>query len=278
MTDIILSSDITVPDSHKFLPIFDVTNPRSLINLMPPEWRAAAVRVPIELLSCTQKELELKVKKFVYSKSNSQLVRLPIFLRHAKIRFWDEYDRVQDSGDDVMNLNAAFQGYLSEMEAAKILYSDATVAWIISGMPSYVAFIKDIHAMGLQRQLEVMQIKVDKAKPNIGLINAQYRIFARIDDRLHGAITQNHSIEQKSLNVNIEGKQSAAITANQDRLSLKDIERRIEELQKRSKLLEIPASVKLDDHKIITGEIMKLDGRAQKNTSGLAEANEEDKP
>lgn len=244
-------------------PQFDPTNDRSLFSVLP-SWlkEMASAKLTDELVDLT--EADLINELFPHKTVPPEWFRL-------RISFWDEYDRVIRHELMQMDLTVAWRGLVTlPWFIAKANSNPKYLAWILSSPPSYELLLREISELALERQLQVMRLPVvnqDTGKANVRLIEMQLKIFQFIDIRLKGAVVQK--IEQKSLNVNVNGNVPKSLPARQ--LSLAELNEELMRLRKVSEQLMAPVNVRLDEHKLITGEIIEvevIDEERRQTTAG----------
>lgn len=255
-TNNLMPTTLELANAEFYQDNFDRSNPRSVINLLPAFIQDQALKISSEIFNKTDEELA----KELFPPDGE----VPQQHARLKIAFWEEYDLCQRHEADRMDLTRCLGGLVTVSRFRNILASQPHfLAWLLKPPASYTIVLKEIHELSLKNQLEIMKMPIINAdgKPNVKLIEAQHRIFQHTDIRLKGSFIQR--IEQKSLNVNLEGK--APPIKNNKPLTLDEIESQIAALKARSQALESPEQVKLDAHKIITGEIISDDGaRAKK--------------
>lgn len=239
-------------------PEVDVSDARSLINLLPQEIQDRALKLPIEFFELDPKELESVAFKAV-SKT---------LYRKLRIAFWEEYETTQRTKADKIDMDAAFRKSCSPgFFKSKVLANDARLAWLLTPPSEYEISLKEISSLGLERMKEALEIPIDQDNPNTKLIEAQLKIFQHADMRIKGAIIQR--VEQRSLNMNLNANASPEIVNRAEKvskMSMEEIEAEISRFEGRSKAAEIPGTVHVDlmkdhrPHKVEQANASKKEG------------------
>lgn len=226
-------------------PEFDGSNPTSLYSLMPVWLKPYCDNLTDEDFAKT--DVELSEELF----ADDTIPEMPYRLR---IAFWDEYDRVIRYGEPMMLLDNVYNGICHLTRFRKEIGNPKYFAWLLKPPTGYTLLLKEMSQLALQRQLEVMRLPItdSKGRPNVKLIEAQHKIFQHLDTRLKGAVVQK--IEQKNLNVSIDGNTKSLAPARQ--LTLDEVNKELERLRKVSESLSAPVNAALDPQKMITGETM----------------------
>lgn len=220
-------------------PDVDISDPRSLLNLLPAEVQARALKLPVELFELDPRELE--------KRAFSDGVQKTLY-RKLRIAFWEEYELAQRNQAPKIDLNAAFRKSCTEsFFQSRILDNPTRLAWLLTPPSEYTVSLKEISELGLDRMKEALEIEIDAAKPNTKLIEAQLKIFQHADTRLKGAIVQR--IEQRALNMNLNANASPEMVDKAEKvskMSMEEIEAEIARFEGRSKAAEIPGTVHID--------------------------------
>ena len=215
------------------LEIWDINNPASVINLLPPSVRAlltnAKEKVP-HLLDMDERVLwkELRSQDKSPSVSDSRL----------RMKFWNEYERAAALGER-MNLPNIYLGVCSpDYFQNRYILMPEKVAWMLCPPASYVVKMEEALAYGVEQLRDILELPLVDAKgrPDMKLAELKAKIVAMLDIRVKGAIVQKVENKTTSLNINTTDKQVAkAMLFN----SMEDIERRMKELDKKDRLAAI---------------------------------------
>lgn len=236
----------TPPEALKDEPMFDVNNPRSLINLLPSSIRDYAVRVPKRYFTLSESELELEC--FDGAKPFNEARRL-------RIGFWLEYDRVQNYEEKIMIVANIVKGNCGEFYfLKKFLTNQKHLAWMLRAPEGYINALEDIHSLGIKKMIEILMLPVerdDRGNQDTRLMKVQKSIYDSADLRLKGAIVQqvNQTIDQRNLQVNVSGTLGQAkemLAPSPSQPSWDEIESKIRLLESKSVRLQAPSHIETD--------------------------------
>lgn len=192
-------------------------DPRSLPNLCPPVVREAILAVPEELASLDDEELAVKTAGKKFTPIDHKL----------RVAFWKEYARAQDRGEK-MQIRNIYTGICSRENFYNNVVKDpARVAHLTREPTDYSIATAVLLNYGTDRLLELL------ARPAVGpdgkfdhkLAELHIKAYQQVDSRVHGGFL--HRVEQKSLNVNIDGKKDAV----EAKLTYEEIQKRLAELR-----------------------------------------------
>lgn len=188
------------------LVIFDTNNPWSVINICPPLIRKAIEKIPREHLILDEKRL----KKIAAPDEVESRFRL---------LFWDEYNAAVDEKRQMKleNIITSRLGTFYEYFTDIILPNNRKLSWILTPPSDYFLSMRDLLYTGLDRIREIMELpiiedvvvkvlkdgtKVTRRQVNTRLIGEIVKITQNLNDRVHGAVVQRMSIQQKTMSIN----------------------------------------------------------------------------
>jgi hypothetical protein len=217
-------------------------NPYSLANILPSYVKEAVALLTEEEMNLS--DLDSTNALFPKDKYPDGV---PSEFYRLRLAFWDEYDRCGRYQEPVMDMAKVLMGNMSPGAFVKNLDSKLFLAWLLHPPSGYTLGLKEIHDLSMRNLLAVIKLPITRAdgRPDVKLIEAQFKIFQHADLRLKGAVVQK--IEQRNLNVNVDA------TPKQLPLkSLSEIDDQIKALREQSRQLETPAQVPLNLMKLIT--------------------------
>lgn len=223
---------------------WDRANPRSLINLLPAWLRREVEKLPSRYYELS--EPELRDTYFQGGEADQTTHRV-------RIGFWDEYDRCQRFGDNIMSAHRIVEGICSPAYLKNVVHEHHKLAYIIIPPAAYELCLKDLHELGFRQARAALSLPIigTDGKPNIKLIEAQTKITQHIDMRLKGAVVQR--IDQRNVNVTMKGTMGdlasqAASSREPDKtpLTLPEIEAKLLALRGESERLQVPGYLQVD--------------------------------
>lgn len=204
-------------------PLYDRSNPESLINILPtrlvPIFERVRGKLPRTLLSS-----EKEVRKYCEPDDRDDRVRLS---------FWDEYNASTAAGKR-MSLQTVISGTCGwETWVGAYEPDDKRMCWIFTPPTSYVSQMRHILHRGTERLLEIMNLPMVDAegKVDVKIANLVLRAWQLADMRVKGGVMQKVQIEQKSMNLNVNAGDVESISggvAGMDLEELESLERRID--------------------------------------------------
>lgn len=157
-----------------------------------------------------------------------------------RLTFWDEYTSATAARRRMALSNVttclAHAGVYHNFYAKRL----DKIAWMIYPPRNYSQSLKNILDKGLGKLQEIMELPILKpnGQPDVSVITQVIKVFQLVDARVKGAVVQRLHIEQKSLNVNVDGSPQQALP-DMSSMSLAQLEAleaklaRIEEAEKR---------------------------------------------
>lgn len=190
--------------------LHDLDSPSSIYSLAPEPMRET-------ILECYSRMPKLLLQ-------DESLVR-----RHCKpderddrlrMAFWDEYNRCTST---TVPREMSARTIISGITSAAIFNSvyvknRQKVAWLITPVKSYSHTMQMILNKSIDRLLEVVSQPVIKADGEIDhkLVNNIIKIAQIVDLRVKGAIPQYLRVDQRAMNINVDGNQQIASRVEDD--------------------------------------------------------------
>lgn len=183
--------------------LFDVDNPRSLINLVPDEIRKAMLELPKDLVYADEAEIREKAQPTEA-------------LNHLRLNFWTEYNNVQARRLPKMRWRALIQCVSRDYVIRVVCMKQPYLAWLITPPADYATMQADILYGGLERMREVMRMelyvvtretKTDKEgnqtvtetrKPNIPAMAELRKTVEFLANRVQGTLVHKIALKSQS--------------------------------------------------------------------------------
>lgn len=238
---------------QKIAEVFEASHPTSVYNMVPDSMQKAMHMIDPKYMSWKESTLYKKCKP----DERAERFRLEL---------WQEYDRAKDRQQTQLSMKRVLEGTCTEYYYKQvILKTPKLLAWILTPPADYLVFMKEMLHLGQRRMRELMSVSPvshvegkngedGKDEVDMKLATLQIKAFALLDNRIKGAVTQRHVIEQKNLNVNIDGNQSGVHnvklppqTVDQIDKELKEIDHRLKQLPRGEVKIESDCSSAIPD-------------------------------
>ena len=214
--------------------IFDLTNERSVINMVPDSLKNVMLGLGDEWRYLSEREL--------YAKCEPD----PVDAR-LRLSFWDEYLRAQDHGEQMIVANVVRNITSMDYWENRVLRSEAKVAFLVIPPKDLIFAMKAHLDKGIERLGEFLDLPVKRIVRNkegvviresvdSALIGQMVKIIQLLDNRVHGAVVQ------KNLNMNIHAGGGGQEIGGAP-MSEEEIQKKIDSLRKQMKKDAIDAEV-----------------------------------
>lgn len=255
--EVILIDDRAIPSEAADCTELDVRDQRSIINLLPKKFREMALHIPAHYFEMGPDELEgIAFEAYRGSKADH-------IFKSLRLALWEAYDYAQANEKNHLNIKKVVEGTCTYQHFTRILENDpAKYAWILIPPQNYQVELKALYETGAKRMREILEIPIDD-KTNPKIMDTQMRIHQNIEMRIHGAIIQR--VDERRLNVNVNAPATQQVTeeANKaaSKMSMEEVERRIQELKEESLKLGAPGVMKVEMINKRTPTIMDRNGK-----------------
>lgn len=200
--------------------IFDLKDPRSVVNMVPGVEREAILALGPEWRNLSERELYKKVDPDP---------------RDARLRlaFWDEYSQAQDRGRKMFIANVVRNICPRDYWDDRVVVEPEKLAFIVLPPKDYVVAMRALLEQGLTKLEEVLALPLTMktAKgvtvPNVRLITEMVKIIQMLDLRVKGAIIQKVRVDSRSVNLNLAGD------APGGQMTLEDLDNEIKKVSNR---------------------------------------------
>lgn len=180
-------------------PLFDRSNPTSLINLLP-----TAIATAIDEHYFTNPELFDKDERDL-AKHLRSVQRTPSPTDHRiRMKFWMEYDNAMALGRP-LRAGAIFSNVChTEYFYKNYLKNPHKVAWMMSLPSGYLTKVEEALEFGIEQLRDILEVPHmdENGKLNSKVAQLKAKIVAMLDMRLKGAPTQ----KTVSMNINTSNK------------------------------------------------------------------------
>lgn len=224
------------------LSITDAENSRSIVRLVPP-----AVSQLFQDHIFTHEEFFNLDEKELYKRLRDTNAQPSPTDNRLRLKFWMEYDRVQDRQESQINITNVVAGICSrEFFYKNYLKNPYKCAWLLCPPAGYMVKAEEALEFSLEQLRDLLE------QPHIGaggkvdtkLGELKVKIFAMLDARVKGAVVQ------KNLNLNVstsnDSVAKAAVASTTD-----DMRRQLKELERRNR---VAANLPLDNEMRVEGE------------------------
>ena len=189
-----------------------------------------------KLIEVLPQTLISKEERYIVADAYGSYEDIPIIDSAIRARFWVEYDKAIVKSKP-MTLGKIYKTVCSYAYFFGFTRNEKKLAYMVCEPAREKNVAAQLLELGWRRMHELMKAKpgIDNKTglPDYRLSKVQLEIFKYVDQRINGVPTQKHQIEQKTLQVNVDGnKQLSASEATPA-----EIDRRIAELEH---LLENP--------------------------------------
>lgn len=207
---------------------FNTHDEHHFINLIPDSFREAVLKIPPYFLELSEKDLI----KEVYGDTPNEIDTL------IKMEFWDLYEANFEKKIPI-TISKLIKGTCDQMTFRKLLTESGRVAYIIRQPTKLQNRIKYAHSFAVNEMIKLLTepepINVRTGVPDAKLKQLKFQIYQYLDQRLHGSLIQRMQVEQKTLQVNIDGNPSQEKqkpqTAEELEARLKEVETELLQLQ-----------------------------------------------
>lgn len=184
--------------------VLTIENPRSLINMFPPGYRAIA-------LETINKPEYLEAYNLYIEGKESKLDRKvnPSKIDHTlRYNLWASFYQALETGTQFIQMTKVYAGVTTSHTLDTILRGPR-LFWLLLPPTDYTSANRRAHDRALDRLHEILELDpVGKdGKINNALINSQLKIFALLDARINGPITHKHEITTKNVHLGITADQ-----------------------------------------------------------------------
>lgn len=222
---------------------FNLSDEHHFINLIPDSFREAVLKIPPYFLELSEKDLI----KEVYGDTPNEIDTL------IKMEFWDLYEANFEAKKPI-TMRALIKGTCDERTFRSLLTESGRVAYIIRQPTKLQNRIKYAHSFAVNEMIKLLTepepINTRTGVPDAKLKQLKFQIYQYLDQRLHGSLIQRMQVEQKTLQVNIDGNTTTNTTKPQ---TAEELEARLKEVE--TELLQLqPAQIQPPTSDVIVVE------------------------
>lgn len=231
-----MTKDLTTPsgpesevatDPNAQFYIWDTSNPKSIINVVPDQVRESMLRLVNERPDLCDLD-EQVLKRYLRSEVGMSLSATD---NRIRINFWNEYDRCVGL-DKKMTIYGIISRFTSfEFFTKTFLKSNEKVCWMICPLVTYMVNAEEALAFGMDELRDTLSVPhIVGNKIDHKLLNAKITIVKILDARVHGAAVQR-TLNYTKTQVDVVGSVSAS---ERERL----IENQIKQLEQNENLTQ----------------------------------------
>lgn len=234
-----IADDQSSPKSVTFNSLLaDLENPRSLLSLLPEDFRLRVLQIPDNLLNRSEEEIIEVLRLANIEVSNT--------LEALRNNFWIEHDRIMALGKNtMMTLANIYQGVCSRTYFHKL--NDHHLAYLLTRTADYEAVMGGLQSLALRRIRDVLSIplqKLDGSFQDPKLIELVLKASAMVDMRTRGGYLQRSETKNLTLmeqRIKSENSYTHVFTAaSSDKtadFALMSIDEKIKQLEQEAALL-----------------------------------------
>lgn len=225
----VISASAPIP----FAGYFDLNNPLSLYSKLGKSWAEKFHKVLSELpeVECMLHD-ETVLKPWLYT---HRKFRPSVSENRYRYQFWLEYENaVRD--DRLMNMSNVYYFVGAESTFRKLILGDpGRLAWMICRPAGYESTAREMLQAGLERLRQYLEKDpFEDGKPNMKLMELQFKIVQMMDLRMHGAPTQK--LQQLTVNATLGA--NGDLKSITDKTDMNAIQKRLSELKEKKRVLE----------------------------------------
>jgi hypothetical protein len=206
----------TTPSGQGAPLLHDAENPKALVNVVRPEIREKIARVPADLFSLTEDELEKRSPKGQFTWVD----------RRLRVSWWQEYTRATENHPRMMKMTEVVKGICSRNYFYEHVLADKVrLAFLLTPPSNYEVATEEALLRGVDRIREILDFPLydEQGRPQPKNAEVMIKAYMLLDQRVKGAVIQR--IEQKNLNLNVGKPQNS-----NDALTDEEAERKLTEL------------------------------------------------
>lgn len=209
---------------------FDLDNPQHFINLVQENLRERILALPPHYFQMSEPALIQQVY-------GSEIPTVDSMLRRE---FWEIYNQHFVKQKKIKS-SLIYSGICSFQQFTDIISQPGRLAFIIREPVKTQNYIKHAYEISIHKLLTSLEkaegVNAKTGLPDASLLKLKFQIFQYLDQRLHGSLIQRVAVEQKTLQVNIDGNPQQQEAAQYSLMSQDEVQARLlqleEELQKR---------------------------------------------
>lgn len=167
--------------------LFDRSNPRSVVNLLPER-----VRTLVEEAYFLKPELFIEDEKDLFRKLTQDNKQPTPTDHRLRMKFWNEYDYAQAYGKASIEMNRVVAGVCTvEYFYNKYMTSPSKVAWLLCPPTQYMVKAEEALSFGIDQLRDILdQPHINGGKIDMKLAELKLKIVALLEPRVQGAVAQ----------------------------------------------------------------------------------------
>ena len=200
------------------LTIFDKTAPRSVYNLVPESMQVAIDNVNPKYFEWRLTTLEKHLRP------DARLCQL-------RVAFWREYNYVQDNRKRNISYANVIRGICdTRFLTEKIFQDQLSMAYLLYPVVDQVAAMEEMAELSMREMRKILKLpNQGKKGANMPIIKEKIKIFEILQNRLQGAVIQNHRVHQ--VHQVVPGTPNSHLNTGDAERSVKDIQEEIAALE-----------------------------------------------
>jgi hypothetical protein len=179
-------------------------NPKALLNMLPPKLQEQVLAVIND-----PENKELYTAFMNGDESTLHQVLSPSRIENTlRYQMWTEHSFACMRGDAKLDVLRLYAPVCSKQTFYNIMQT-RRLFWVLSPPPDMQALNKMAYSKALDRLYDILELPLtDKSgKVNTALANLQMKVFALLDTRINGPITQKHELTTKNVHIGVSADQ-----------------------------------------------------------------------
>jgi len=193
----------TMEETTQDVSIIDMSNPRSIINLVSGKVKEHILALDPELIGQQEKSLEQWFRR--------KHIEIDEVDHRLRLSFWEVYYLTQDRNLASIDLSKVTRGVCSrDYFYDRFLTDPRKLAWMLCPPTDYMKQLKDINYRVYRKLSGMLELPIvtSKGEPNTKFIGQLLKVAEMTDTRIRGAVVQKLQVEQQNLNVNMDASPS----------------------------------------------------------------------
>jgi len=232
----------------------DLSNPRSLLNLVSENLRLRIAEIPDEFLN--RKEHEI-INLCYSDEPDGRPGAIDSVLRR---NFWDEYNRVLADELPAMLMKNIYQETCSLQTFNRILHDYKRLAYIIT--EPHRDKVKSQYALDCVWEKIIKLAKMDPeistktGLPDSKVWDLQLKLFQFLEQQKHGSLIHRIKQETTNLNVEVDGNKVIAQANTEE-----EVRKILEQVKARLSILPTPPQPQIEPRLVLPTEIAHRDAK-----------------
>jgi len=204
--------------------LFDLANPRSLINLLPP-----LIKERVSESLWDQEELFQLDEQALYKRLRDLSAPPSATDNRLRLKFWMEYEYCQMMQHQEIQVNRVIAGICTyEYFRKKYLQNPKKVAWMLCPPTGFMVKAQEALEFGVEEMRSILEIDhMPGGKINVQLARLKLSVFESLNAIVNGAPVQ------RSISATVGAKEAGKLMQNFRGHNMQELEKQLTALKKR---------------------------------------------